>query len=192
MCESVAIVDRGRLVGGRPVARPQARQRTPVDPARPRRRRTGTRMAGRARRRGDRPARLGRRGARASNRARPRPRSWPPCSGGASPSVASRSIEPSLEALFIELVGRPAEDEIGAAVPGRPRRRRPQAGRPDGTTRSAPPERGDHRPPRVPRPPARTALRRVDHRADGPGPARRDRTDRDPLLRPADGHPDRR
>ena len=138
LCESVAIVDHGRLVAGGTVARPQAGQR-----------------------------RGGRCGSR-STAGRRRP-GWPSCPGsprcgpdanGAelelTPAADSSAIlaaivgrgvavsrfevvEPSLEALFIEHVGRPSDDDTTSS----PRSRRPSAGRlarrPDGAaaTRSS-------------------------------------------------------
>ena len=175
MCESVAIVDRGRLVAGgrlRDLKRASGRQSIRLALDGRDRRRPGwpiCRACDGVRRERDRRASSScRPGADAAGDPGRHPRAAAP------PSAGSRSPSPSLEALFIELVGRPAEDELAGL--GAPRRRRPCPRRPrpvvppDGPTRSAPAERRDHRPARVPRPRPRPAVPGLDGRADGAGP----------------------
>ena len=118
MCESVAIVDHGRLVAGGRAARPQARQRDGAG--------SGSRVEGPSpapgwldrapRRRGvvrrDATGRRARAAARRRARRRSSPASW---LAGSSVS-RFEVVEPSLEALFIELVGRPPDARTGRPV----------------------------------------------------------------------------
>ena len=107
MCESVAIVDHGRLVAGGTRPRPQAGER-PADAAhRARRRRVADLAADAARRRSA--VRPGRRAAPSSSccPAPIRRRSSPRSSAAAARSRRFEVAEPSLEAIFIEHVGRP-------------------------------------------------------------------------------------
>ena len=184
---------RPRAARGRwPRPRPQAGQRATDAPDRRRRRRAADVAAGRCRasaRRGPTPT-----GSRSSCcRARIRRpsslRSSPTArrsAGSRSSSRASRRCSSNTSAA------RPTT--TSTLAPGTSGVRRWHRGRsPDDRPRSAPAERRDRRPARVPRPDPQPAVRRLDDRPGRAGDARRPRPDRHPDRRPPDGdaHRDR-
>ena len=140
LCESVAIVDRGRVVAGGTLARVEAGQRAADGPAR--RRGRGRRRPGSATCPGSRRVRPGAGRRRARARARRRAGGDPRGGVGRGAAVTRFEVaEPSLEAVFIERVGRPADDdEATPGAPSAPRRDRlaGRRARPDGPPRPAP------------------------------------------------------
>ena len=182
LCESVAIVDHGRVVAGgtlRDVKRATGRERS-VWASRATIARLDRGCAGASTRAPGRRAR--RAGARHRGRARRGPR------GGARSRREGhplRDRRPSLEAVFIEHVGHPPDDEASLATRHGRTGRSPSAASPDGPARAA----------ACPTPRSSPAA----STANGPEPAvprlddhpmardpRRARPHRDPLPRPPD------
>ena len=174
LCESLAIVDRGRVVAGGTLAELKRASG---------RGRSGSPSTARSA-----PAWLA--GARqGSSACGPAPAtsssSWTPRPSPAAILAAALArgaavtrfeiAEPSLEAIFIERVGRPPEDATPATAARPTSGPQPTPALAEDATgwpapRPAPAERRDRRAPRVPRPRAQPALPRLDGRADGPGP----------------------
>ena len=193
MCESIAIVDHGRVVVGGPLARDPARGRPAARPPLGR----GRPPAAVARRRagGADPAaghRPDRDRARRRRRARGGPRGGD--RGRRAGDAISRSTRSSLEQIFIDHVGRPADDDEHLAPDdvrpagrrrgrgGRPTRRRPRSratsrrpddGRAPEPQRAAHAERRLRRPPRVRRARPAPAVLRLDARPRRPRDVRR-------------------
>ena len=190
LCESVAIVDHGRLVAGgrvRDLKRASGRRtlRLAVDGE------LGRRLACR-------PARC-RRAPAGSWRVRPRTpaRRRLGCDPGRGPRPRGNRctrfevVEPTLEALFIEHVGRPSDEGLEAGARWRGGVALGRRGRLMARQRPADAQRRDRRPARIPRPDAQPALPRVDGPSRDPGDDGGGRPDRDPLPGSADGDADR-
>ena len=177
LCESVAIVDHGRLVAGgrvRDLKRASGRRtlRLAVDgELAP----TGSPSC---------PASSGSGRTTAASRwsscpARTRRRILAAVLGRAvRRCIGSRSSSRRLEALFIEHVGHPADEDATLAPEVATASLSTERRRPDGAQRPAPSERRDHRPARVSRPDAEPALPRLDGPSRDPGDDGRGRADR--------------
>ena len=168
MCESVAIVDHGRLVAGgrvRDLKRASGRRslRLAVDgdvSADVAGRAARGRRAVRARGRWQRARAVARRGSGRRPRRRPRP--------GRRRSRGSRSSSRASRRCSSSTSGGPPTTTSQPGTRGRDAVAARPGAWPDGRPRPAPPECRDRRPARVPRPRPRPAVPGLDDRAHGP------------------------